>query len=472
MADRPSWWNGEVVKKVAIEGWSVVSDALEKGEPAIAALKAAGEVGTELTKGHQERRTAKLKDELAENQSARERRNARFFHDLDEKAADNQVVRDRTRMRDQFAFNAAASAVNLAGDIVYRVVDGAVENWAAGKEHERKIVRMHTAAGLAESAAEQDHIRDLDLAQARAVLSLRVRQRIREDDRESADGPFGEPDSVMRARLTQHTDEGRLPALMIAPFHRTDGQAEAGFRPSVRELWEASEWGQDAVLAEGFTRRALHRMDYDLLRIGQVVGDLPVILVWGVIRAGDQVAPKLTAWNLGSRPDGRATSLTFTPMVLPPGDERVAFENALGELLTGVLCAMTDRFHLVRHGRAPAIQTLRSAPPDIRQALALSAVLAYDTAIRQGVLPDEVAVAGQAHLLCASGMTDQARETLTDALDTLAGSTRPARELVTPAREVAAIAEELADPDLSSRAARVLDDLYRRAVGELYGGSR
>ncbi|HEX6353316.1 hypothetical protein [Actinophytocola sp.] len=473
MADRPSWWNGAVVKRVAIEGWSMVSNAIEKGEPTIAAVRAAGDVATELVRGGQERKTALVKDELAEKQSARERRNAGYLHDLAEEAADNQLVRDRASMRGLFQLNAATSAVNLAGDIVYRVVDGVVADRVARAEHERTLVRLHTAAELAESAAERDHVRELDLAQERAVLSLRVQQRVKEDDRESADGPFGVPDSVMREQLAQHTDDGRLPALMIAPFHR-DGDLPGveGFRPSVREMWDASAWGQDAVLAEGFTRRALHRMDYDLLRIGQVVGDLPVILVWGVVRADHQVVPKLTAWNLGSRPDGRATSLTFTPMVLPRSDERVEFENALGELLTGVLCAMTDRFHLVRHGRPPSIETLRSAPPEIRQALALSAVLAYDTAIRHGVLPDEEAVAGQAHLLSASGLTDQATETVTDALDTLTDSTRPARELITAARETAAVADELGDPDLSARAGRLLDDLCRRAVGELYGGSR
>jgi hypothetical protein len=459
---------------VAIEGWSVVSNAIEKGEPTIAAVRAAGEVGTELVRGGQERKTARLKDDLAEKQSARERRNARFFHELAEEAADNQLVRDRAVARGLFLFSAATRAVNLAGDVVYRVVDGVVSDWEARAEHERTLVRLEAAAELAERAAERDHVRELDLARERAVLSLGVQQRLREDDRESADGPFGVPDSVMRARLARQTADGRVPALMIAPFHRDGGDVPGvvGFRAGVREMWEASEWRADAVLAEGFTSRALHRMDHDLLRIGQVVGDLPVILVWGVVRADHQVVPKLTAWNLGSRPDGRAASMTFAPMVLPPGEERVAFENALGELLTGVLCAMTDRFHLVRHGRPPSIDTLRSAPPEIRQALALSAVLAYDTAIRQGVLPDEEAVAGQAHLLSASGLTDQATESATDALDTLTGSTRPARELITAASEVAAVAEELGDSDLSARARHLLDELCRRAVGELYGGSR
>jgi hypothetical protein len=303
-----------------------------------------------------------------------------------------------------------------------------------------------------------------------ALFSIWVRRLAEGDAREVDSSQFRASLDEVRAELTGLTDGGKRPALLIAPFYQEEVGGVARFEVGLRRSWDRSPWRSNAQASAGDLVRPLNRLDHDLRAIGRYVGDLPVMLISGSVQRGRRLLPELTAWNLTA--PGSVVSLALSPIMQPEGDAdtMIAFEDALGELFATVAGGLADWFHLMNNQRAPLHMPIVLAQKGVREMIALNGVVAFDEAVDRGLLPVETALVNQARMLGAGELVADARAAADAGLVAIAAAELPTDALVDLTRSLAETAESIGDADLGARARALLDELYRRGLGEMLGG--
>ena len=213
-----------------------------------------------------------------------------------------------------------------------------------------ELYRMHRDGNFYD---QQDYLAKLQTEQTGREVRVRLleEEKAERRRREVDDSPFGRsPDEVRQLVLTQ-TDNGREPALLIAPFTRDpDATDKPTYRLAVSTSWNRVRWRSYLQLIDGLIVRPLHRGDLDLYIIQQILDQIPVVLVHGGIQADRRVWPEIVTWNLidpprpSERTVGRNRSFAAYRISLPMiemsyGTERdaVAAELEVQDTLAGLV---------------------------------------------------------------------------------------------------------------------------------------
>jgi hypothetical protein len=243
--------------------------------------------------------------------------------------------------------------------------------------------------------------------------------------REIDDSPFGLSAGEVRRLVLAETEDGREPALLIAPFLRDPAAAEKPtYRWAISNIWHRAGWGTYLRTFDGLIGRPLHRGDIDLLAIRQILDEIPVVLVHGAIQADRRVWPEIVTWNvidsvprseLGKGLSGsvRAFRISLPMIEMPAASERDAADAELEmqDTLAG-LCTLTagmlgDWFRTVQYGLTPALHKLL---PDrgSKQLAAMAGAHALDIAAEYGRLNRATAHVEQAQICVEAGLNEAA----------------------------------------------------------------
>ncbi|MBM7776418.1 hypothetical protein JOD54_006622 [Actinokineospora baliensis] len=218
-----------------------------------------------------------------------------------------------------------------------------------------------------------------------------------------------------REQVAEHTDGGRRPALLIAPFQPEDtNPGSTGFAVALRRAWTASPWNDDLALLPRLVHRPLRDFDTDVWAIRGALSGFPVVLVYGRV-VGERVIPALAAWNLLPRATTGVLDTTFPAFDLPADTDwagRLRLGDHLGRMFALTAGNLGDWFHLLTHDRGPHVHRLLPADhvPE-RRILATSAADAHDVLVTRTRLGEHRTHVRQARLLAEGGLPDIAGAT-------------------------------------------------------------
>ncbi|GLW75773.1 hypothetical protein [Actinokineospora globicatena] len=229
-------------------------------------------------------------------------------------------------------------------------------------------------------------------------------------ERHGPDNALAGSSSRARDLVAEHTDGGRRPALVIAPFHPEDtNPGSTGIAVALRRAWTASPWHDDLALVPRLVQRPLRDFDTDVWTIRGALSGLPVVLLYGRTE-GDRVVPALAAWNLLPQSPSTVLDTTFPAFDLPGSNDwagRLRLGDHLGRMFALTAGNLGDWFHLLTHDRAPHLHRL--VPPDHvpeRRILATSAADAHDVLVTRTSLGEHRTHVRQARLLAEGGLPD------------------------------------------------------------------
>lgn len=233
--------------------------------------------------------------------------------------------------------------------------------------------------------------RDHELRREQAVWesTIRVDEHI-EMARAAAEldaSPFGhQSDQAAYRHVQKITRHGTRPALLLAPFLNTAGAVQEnlnnpfGYAQSLRSSWNDSAWGDEAAADVGTIAKPLVRTDWDARQIREVLADLPVVLVYGVVRENRRPRLEILAWNII---DDRAGPTDSEPIkiTIPERATGTIKPDQLPDqlsLASTQLCAMLAEWFYVARGRPPCRH--RDIATGLQHATAAGTLGRYDTA--------------------------------------------------------------------------------------------
>jgi hypothetical protein len=289
-------------------------------------------------------------------------------------------------------------------------------------------------ADLKKAEEERAGDREIDKDLRQAEISVSVKNKLDRQERLLANSPFSYTPEEVRRIAIDATDKGRVPALLIAPYHndnlslKDNSDAPHAFRVAVRRSWLATPWSADLAPLDGIVNRPLSNTDLDVLLIQQTLHDLPIVLVYGEVQGNLRVWTSIVAWNLVETPQVPSIHVSIPPIPLPsntsdttqPDQHRLAFEDDLGARVATTIGVLGEWFHLVKYGRTPRIHRLLPREMDHeRKAIAGSLAAAYDLTIERNTMHNFPAQAEKAVIYAEAGLDSRAIETGRDALEHL-----------------------------------------------------
>ncbi|GAA2968322.1 hypothetical protein [Actinokineospora diospyrosa] len=246
----------------------------------------------------------------------------------------------------------------------------------------------------------------------RGAVTTTVHTHLAALERSRVDSPLG---PRAREQVAEHTDGGRRPALLIAPFQPEDANpGSTGFAVALRRAWTASPWNDDLALLPRLVHRPLRDFDTDVWAIRGALSGFPVVLVYGRV-VGERVVPALAAWNLLPRSTIGVLDTAFPAFDLPADTDwagRLRLGDHLGRMFALTAGNLGDWFHLLTHDRVPHLHRLLPADhvPE-RRILATSAADAHDVLVTRTRLGEHRTHVRQARLLAEGGLPDIAGAT-------------------------------------------------------------
>lgn len=275
--------------------------------------------------------------------------------------------------------------------------------------------------------AEMERAHELWQRQTELESSLRVSAHI-EKIRTRAEierSPFGNPADAAHREVEQITFRGERPALLFAPFLNTGVSMKENlsncsrYIHSLRSSWRASAWKAEMAADIGTIDKPLLRIDLDTRRIREVLADLPVVLVSGVISETGRLRLEILAWNIVNDPADRTGSEPINITIPEHATGIIGPEEELPDqlcLASTQLCAMlAEWFYVTRDrqhgGRLPARH--RDIAEGLRRATAAGTLVALRLAVDRRRMDPLTATVRQALVHADLGEV----EALTDALD-------------------------------------------------------
>ena len=266
--------------------------------------------------------------------------------------------------------------------------------------------------------AELQRAHELQRVQAAWESTLRVDEHI-ETARADAN-PFGYQSREDAHRQVQRiTHDGERPALLFAPFLNVAGSVQEnldnpyGYVHSLRASWNDSPWRGEVAADVGTIAKPLVRTDWDARQIRELLADLPVVLVYGVVRENRRPRLEILAWNIIDDQDGRTDSEPIK-ITIPERATGTIEPDELPDqlsLASTQLCAMLAEWFHVARGRLPCRH--RDITPGLQRATAAGTLVALRLGVDLRRLDPVTATIHQAMVHADLGEA----EALADALD-------------------------------------------------------
>jgi len=297
-----------------------------------------------------------------------------------------------------------------------------LREYEAAAADERAVKREVLMARLGEQRAQADHTRDASSQLLSAYIQVALQRELKRDAQLLENAPFDYNHAQLANIVTQETENGAKPALLIAPFFSDElsvAEADGGpptFRVAIRRSWMRCPWSNDVTLLDGLLTRPLRKTDLDVLSIRETLRELPVILIYGEIQRQNRVWCSISAWNIAPPYTGQSITMNLPPLPFPQTDmhtsERIEFEDALGWAVAVTSGLLAEWFHLNKTGRTPTLHRRLGADTISLREVGPGLAAAYDVAIENGVVDLVAGRANQAILLSDSGYNEAALDIL------------------------------------------------------------
>jgi hypothetical protein len=255
------------------------------------------------------------------------------------------------------SINPLDSVAQIAGSAAYGL---AAEAYRIRRD---RPVPEQLALAAEYEIAKLDHAHHLQHDQAEWEAKLRVAEqaevaRINALRSESLFGHLSDQD--VHDQLARSSQDGTRPVLLLAPLWdigrsvKENTDKHDGYYLKLRSSWQRSTWGSDMDTQAGMIKRPLFQIDQDICRCGELLSDLPVILIHGFTDTDDGIRLEIHAWSItgavrGSSPGNSGFHDTLSdPLARDAGSS--------GSFLTASMmwCAVLAEWFYVGHGRPPS----------------------------------------------------------------------------------------------------------------------
>jgi hypothetical protein len=287
-------------------------------------------------------------------------------------------------------FGGLLKAAAEAGVEHLRAKNRAAETINAERAHEWAKDEASHRAALLEQKAQDDFARAWNAEEHTASVRLWLQGAVQDAQLRQEASPFRLPDDDIRMLSAAVTDDGEIPALIIAPFvDRASGTAG----PEVsRQLWwraqQRAEWTSSLAGLSGHMRPVEHLdLDIDLIRLR--LGRVPFVLIHGdaevdrvqvrIVGSGMMPVPGTSPQSPANSDYGPSVSITG-PLPWSPGPPAGRLADFVMDALIAYASALGEIYHLSRSGLQPRLHEL--VPDWLRPTVTSIIIGGYGIALR------------------------------------------------------------------------------------------
>lgn len=302
----------------------------------------------------------------------------------------------------------------------------------------RILLDLHRMRRDGSFREQQDYLAKLHAQQAKEDVTLRLmaEEQAKRRDRLIENSPFDRSADEVHQLVLAETEDGRAPALLIAPFTRDPvGPGKSAYRLAISTSWQRVPWRGYLKSVDGLIVRPLDHGDVDLHAIRQALHDIPAVLIHGGILADRRVLPEIVVWNLVDEASPRSRQQVpppavriSLPMIEVPAHEagdpvgaELQAQDQLVPLCILVAGMLGDWFRTVQFGQAPGLYRLLPAA-DERRLAARGGVSALDVAVERRRLDPATALVRQAQICADAGLLGLSVEYIDKAIARLKAS--------------------------------------------------
>jgi|688.fasta_scaffold40447_3 hypothetical protein len=237
--------------------------------------------------------------------------------------------------------------------------------------------------------------------------------------------PFREPTVQTIEKLRNRYYADQKPLVLISPFWsdklKDQENLEGGFqnfRAAILSTWNKVSWVNDVVRCDGYLRPLIYT-DMDVDDIASALGDLPVILVYGMIQGGEEVHPAIAIWNILPGQQGSYFHIDINSFSIPinQSGSKLEFANSVGHYLTTVIGILSDAYQLFLTGKRPNLQQYSPNDPEKLKFLASEFNYYYDLLSYQQPLQEHFFRLDQAIMLHECGLVNEANNQVKSACE-------------------------------------------------------
>ncbi|BBC25585.1 hypothetical protein ABRG53_3328 [Pseudanabaena sp. ABRG5-3] len=339
--------------------------------------------------------------------------------------------------------------------------------------HEFQIYRDSLIRSLS-----HEHSQELESLRSSYQVQVNAINRYLQKTEENS--PFREPTSATIEKIRSRYIVNKKPLVLISPFWsdklKDRDNLEGGFqnfRAAILSTWNKVPWVNDVVRCDGYLRPLIYT-DMDVDDIASALGDLPVILVYGMIQGGEEVHPAIAIWNILPEQKGNYFHLNIDSFSIPVNQSgskvestnpvnqseskgesanpinqsvsKVEFANSVGHYLTTIIGILSDVYQLSLTGKRPDLKQYAPNDPEKLKFLASEFNYYYDLISYQQPLQEHFFRLDQAIMLYECGLVNEANNQVKSAYESwYYQKTQNSRLLEIVNSEVISLLTEFAD---------------------------
>jgi hypothetical protein len=260
----------------------------------------------------------------------------------------------------------------------------------------------------------------LELEQIRSQYSIQTAAINRSSIKWGENSPFLEPLEQNIQILKETYNNNQKPLVLIAPFWddtRTHGANDQGgfpdFRVAINAAWQQAKWFDGVIKCDGYIKRPLRYTDRDIAVITAELADIPVILIHGMVQAGQRVHPAITIWNILPNQANNSFQLELESFdVKPKQTGSLEFQDYVAQYLSTIVGILSDAHQLFLTGKRPDLRRYVENDTEKLKLLAAQFSFYYDLVCYQDPMNEHVYRLDNAQLLNECGLLKEAEQQL------------------------------------------------------------
>ncbi len=260
----------------------------------------------------------------------------------------------------------------------------------------------------------------LELEQIRSQYSIQTAAINRSSIKWGENSPFLEPLEQNIQILKETYNNNQKPLVLIAPFWddtRTHGTNDQGgfpdFRVAINAAWQQAKWFDGVIKCDGYIKRPLRYTDRDIAVITAELADIPVILIHGMVQAGQRVHPAITVWNILPNQANNSFQLELESFdVKPKQTGSLEFQDYVAQYLSTIVGILSDAHQLLLTGKRPDLRRYVEDDTEKLKLLAAQFSFYYDLVCYQDPMNEHVYRLDNAQLLNECGLLKEAEQQL------------------------------------------------------------